>query len=60
MEFVSPQVADRVEKAAFERGALLLRAGDATIRVSPPLVITEEQIRTGLEIFEAACDEVGH
>jgi 4-aminobutyrate aminotransferase len=60
VEFVSAEVADRVEKAAFERGALLLRAGDATIRVSPPLVITEEQIRTGLEIFETACDEVGH
>jgi 4-aminobutyrate aminotransferase len=60
VEFVSAEVADRVEKAAFERGALLLRAGDATIRVSPPLVITEEQIRTGLEIFEAACREVGH
>jgi 4-aminobutyrate aminotransferase len=60
VEFFSAEVADRVEKAAFERGALLLRAGDATIRVSPPLVITEEQIRTGLEIFEAACGEVGH
>jgi 4-aminobutyrate aminotransferase len=60
VELVSTEVADRVEKAAFERGALLLRAGDATIRVSPPLVITEEQIRTGLKIFEAACEEVGH
>jgi 4-aminobutyrate aminotransferase len=60
VEFVSAEVADRVEKAAFERGALVLQAGDATIRVSPPLVITEKQIRTGLEIFEAACGEVAH
>jgi 4-aminobutyrate aminotransferase len=60
VEFASAEVADRVEKAAFRRGALLLQAGDATIRVSPPLVITEEQIRTGLEIFEAACVEVAH
>jgi 4-aminobutyrate aminotransferase len=60
VEFVSAEVADRVERAAFERGALLLQAGDATIRVSPPLVITEAQIRTGLEIFEAACREVAH
>jgi 4-aminobutyrate aminotransferase len=60
VEFDSAEVADRVEKAAFERGALLLQAGDATIRVSPPLVITEEQMRTGLEIFESACREVAH
>jgi 4-aminobutyrate aminotransferase len=60
VEFASAQIADRVEKAAFARGVLLLQAGDATIRVSPPLVITEEQIRAGLEIFEAACGEVAH
>lgn len=60
VEFDSAEVADRVEKAAFERGALLLQAGDATIRVSPPLVITEEQMSTGLEIFESACREVAH
>ena len=60
VEFASAEIADRVEKAAFARGALLLQAGDATIRVSPPLVITEEQIRAGLEIFEAACGEVAH
>jgi 4-aminobutyrate aminotransferase len=60
VEFDSAEVADRVEKAAFERGALLLQAGDATIRVSPPLVITEEQMRAGLEIFESACREAAH
>jgi 4-aminobutyrate aminotransferase len=60
VEFDSAEVADRVEKAAFERGALLLQAGDATIRVSPPLVITEEQMRTGLAIFETACREAAH
>jgi 4-aminobutyrate aminotransferase len=60
VEFASAEIADRVEKAAFERGALLLQAGDSTIRVSPPLVIAEEQIRAGLAIFEAACGEVAH
>ena len=58
VEFASPEIADRVEKAAFARGILLLQAGDATIRVSPPLVINADQIRTGLRIFEAACAEV--
>jgi 4-aminobutyrate aminotransferase len=47
-----------VERAAFERGVLVLGAGERAIRMSPPLVITEEQARTGLEVFEEAVAEV--
>jgi 4-aminobutyrate aminotransferase len=43
-----------VERAAFERGLLLLGAGERAIRMSPPLVLTEDQARTGLEVFEDA------
>jgi 4-aminobutyrate aminotransferase len=57
LEFVDAEIAERVEKGAFKRGLLLLQAGDAAIRVSPPLVVTPEQIRAGLSIFEAACAE---
>jgi 4-aminobutyrate aminotransferase len=47
-----------VEVACFRRGLLTLRAGDATVRISPPLVLGEQQAKTGLRIFEEACAEV--
>jgi 4-aminobutyrate aminotransferase len=58
VEFDDPETADAVEIACFQRGALVLRAGDAAIRLAPPLVINEAQARTGLRIFEEACAEV--
>ena len=58
VEFETPEIADAVEMACFRRGLLTLRAGDSTIRMSPPLVINEEQAATGLRLFEEACSEV--
>ena len=58
VEFADGATADAVEVACFHRGVLTLRAGDATIRMSPPLVVTAEQAATGLRIFEEACTEV--
>ena len=53
-----PRPKDAVELACFRRGLLTLRAGDATIRMSPPLVIGPEQVETGLALFEEACAEI--
>jgi 4-aminobutyrate aminotransferase len=47
-----------VELAAFRRGLLVLGCGDDAIRISPPLVLREDQARAGLEIFEEALAEV--
>jgi 4-aminobutyrate aminotransferase len=45
---------DRVVQLAFERGLLLLGCGNSTIRFSPPLCITKEEINEGMLIFEDA------
>jgi 4-aminobutyrate aminotransferase len=45
-------------KEAFERGLILLGAGPSSLRLAPPLILTEEQAETGLEIFEAALKKV--
>ncbi len=37
---------------AFKRGLLLLGAGESSIRLAPPLIITREQIDIGLSIIE--------
>jgi 4-aminobutyrate aminotransferase len=55
IEFEDAETADAVEVACFERGALLLRAGDSVIRIAPPLVINEAQAATGLAILQEAC-----
>jgi 4-aminobutyrate aminotransferase len=58
IEFPDHDVAERVEKAAFRRGLLVLGCGDDAIRMSPPLVFREDQADTAVSIFEEACAEV--
>ncbi|WP_292381477.1 aspartate aminotransferase family protein [Methanosarcina sp. UBA289] len=43
---------DRILREAFKEGILLLPCGDSVIRISPPLVITAEEVDLGLEKFE--------
>jgi 4-aminobutyrate aminotransferase len=43
---------DRVVSMAFERGVLVLGAGDNTIRLCPPLVITRDQCDFALDTLE--------
>jgi 4-aminobutyrate aminotransferase len=43
---------DRLLDEAFRRGLLLLGAGECSIRLAPPMVITREEIDTGLAILE--------
>jgi 4-aminobutyrate aminotransferase len=45
---------DQVVDLAFERGLLLLGCGKSTVRFSPPLCVTAEEIDEGLLIFEEA------
>ncbi|RAL16594.1 acetylornithine transaminase [Aspergillus homomorphus CBS 101889] len=44
--------------AARERGMLIITAGEGCIRFVPPLTVTEEQLKTGLKIFEQALEAV--
>ena len=50
----APELRDRVEFACFERGLILLGAGQNTIRWSPPLILTRENVDVALEIFDEA------
>ena len=43
---------------AFKNGLLLLGAGESAIRFIPPLVIQEDELHTGLDIFEQALKKV--
>jgi 4-aminobutyrate aminotransferase len=50
----APELRDKIEYACFERGLIILGCGVSTIRWSPPLVLTKENVDVALEIFEDA------
>ena len=43
---------DRIVDLAFERGILLLGAGENSIRIAPPLIVTQEQADIALDVLE--------
>ncbi len=43
---------------AVKKGLLLLRSGTDVIRIAPPLIITEEEIRRGIEIVNDIFKEI--
>jgi 4-aminobutyrate aminotransferase len=49
---------NRIIRACFERGLLILGAGENVIRFSPPLIITQREADTALTIFEEVLKRV--
>ena len=49
---------DKLIDAAFRKGLLLLGAGESSLRLAPPLIITREEIDIGLTIFEDSLKAV--
>jgi 4-aminobutyrate aminotransferase len=45
---------NRVETLAFERGLMILGCGETSIRLCPPLIVSEEQATVALDILEEA------
>ncbi len=58
VEFDSHEHAAGAEWASFQRGLLVLEAGQTVVRMSPPLVITADEVAVGLELFGEAVAEV--
>ncbi len=48
----APELRDRVVNLAFERGLLILGAGDNTLRLCPPLVISRDQCDFAIDTLE--------
>jgi 4-aminobutyrate aminotransferase len=48
----APELRDQILRQAFERGLLVLGAGENTIRLSPPLVVSRDQCDFALETLE--------
>jgi len=53
-----PEERDRIVRLAFERGILLLGAGESAIRLSPPLIVTREQADVAVDVLEECISRV--
>ena len=49
---------DRIVDLAFERGMLFLGAGENSIRIAPPLIVTQEQADIAMDILEECISMV--
>jgi len=51
VEFDTPEHAEEVQWAAFQRGLLVLECGKSAVRLAPPLTVSESEMATGLRLF---------
>ncbi len=49
---------NQIETLAFERGLLILGCGETSIRISPPLILKQEEADIALDILEESLAEV--
>ena len=54
------QIAKKISVKAFEKGLIIERAGrkNEVVKIMPPLVIEDEVLNEGLNIFKEVCEEV--
>jgi 4-aminobutyrate aminotransferase len=58
VEFDTPEHAEEVQWAAFQRGLLVLECGRSSVRLSPALVVSEPETETALRLFGEAVAAV--
>jgi 4-aminobutyrate aminotransferase len=58
IQFDSGETAEAVQMQAFDRGLLVLEAGDDCVRMSPPLVVTADEMATAIRIFTESVAHV--
>jgi 4-aminobutyrate aminotransferase len=55
VEFESTARRDKLQAATFARGLLTLGCGERTLRLLPPLDVTEREIHLGAELLADAA-----
>ena len=51
---------NKIETLAFDRGLLILGCGEPSIRLAPPLIVSQEEADIALDILEESIAEVEH
>ena len=61
VEFDTAEHAEEVQWACFERGLLVLECGKSSVRMSPALTVSADEMDTAVRIFSDAVEQVaGH
>jgi 4-aminobutyrate aminotransferase len=50
----APELRDKIEYACYERGLIILGCGNNSIRWSPPLILSKENVDVALQLFDEA------
>ena len=58
VEFDTPDHAEEVQWAAFQRGLLVLECGRSSVRLSPALTVSEAEMASALRLFGEAVAQV--
>ncbi len=58
VEFDTAEHAEEVQWACFERGLLVLECGKSSVRMSPPLTVSEAEMATALLLFGESIAQV--
>ncbi len=53
----APELRGRMVERDFECGLLVLGAGENTVRLCPPLIVSRDQADLARDVIEAACQE---
>ena len=53
-----PEGREKLIMESFKRGLLLLACGTSTVRICPPLVLTEDQANVAMDLFEDALKTI--
>jgi 4-aminobutyrate aminotransferase len=60
VEFASHEAAEAVQEAAFRAGLLTLECGEASLRFSPPLIVSEAEVDIAVRLFADALAAASH
>ena len=60
VEFLKKEIRDKIIYKLFKNKLLVIPSGVKTIRILPPLIITENEISKGVIIFEKILKEFEH
>jgi len=58
VQFDSDATAEAVQWACFQSGLLVLEAGEAVVRMSPPLIVSADDVDTAVRLFDEAIGAV--
>lgn len=54
MDFDSPESRKQFQKKAYELGLIIVGCGEQTTRFRPPLILTKEEVDTGMQVIRQA------